>query len=58
MHILPFPVTLDPHEPHVLLEIGLNPGDNFAKKWTGEAFCQLNGDLKESLDDVVLLLLS
>lgn len=58
MHLPPFPVTLEPHEPPVLLETGLNPRDNLAEKWVGVPFCQLNGDLKESLDDAVLLLLS
>ena len=47
MHVPSFPVTLEPHEPHALLDTGLNPGENLAKKWAEVSFYQLNGDLKE-----------
>lgn len=58
MHVPSFPVTLEPHKPPALLETGLNHGDNLAKKWAEVTFYQLNGALKESLGDMVLLLLS
>lgn len=52
-----FPVPVEPHEPRALLEIGINPAENLAKKWTELPSCQLNGALKESLGDVAVVII-